>query len=151
MKSGGNVAKKHARTGGIDLNKNKRMKNEGKVSSEKAEETERKGKPGKTERNSEGGLCAVKREKKSRGSESGLSPGFLAKQELGRKGKRESANKCSSPSTLRKKRKRTSPDDLNCASTSPGKPYHGRTWIPVGEGEVQTTSTLQILKIYLNR
>ena len=24
--------------------------------------------------------------------------------------------------------------------------YHGRTWLPVGEGDVQTTSTLQILK-----
>ena len=141
-KSGGNVAKKHARKGGMDLNTNKRMKNEGKVSSEKAEETERKVvvKPGKTERKSEGGLCAVKREKKSRSSESGLSRGFLAKQKLVRKGKRESPNKYSSPLTIGKKRKVTSPDDLNCAPTSPGKPYHGRTWLPVGEGEVQTIS-----------
>ena len=141
-KSGGNVAKKHARKGGMDLNTNKRMKNEGKVSSEKAEQTERKVvvKPGKTERKSEGRSCAVKREKKSRGSESGLSPGFPAKQESGRRGKRESADKYSSPTTLGKKRKVTSPDDLNCAPTSPGKPYHGRTWLPVGEGKVQTTS-----------
>merc|ERR1719495_1755084 len=107
----------------MDLNTKKRMKNEDKVSSEKAEETKRKVvvKPGKTERKSEGGLCAVKREKKSRGSESGLSPGFLAKQELGRKGKRESAKKLSSPSTLGKKRKGRSLGDLNRASTSSGK------------------------------
>merc|ERR1719495_2155970 len=121
----------------MDLNTKKRMKNEDKVSSEKAEETKRKVvvKPGRTERKSEGGLCAVKLEKKSRGSESGFSPGFFAKQELGRKGKRESANKYSSPTSIGKKRKRTSPGDINCAPTSPGKLYHGRTWLPVGEGE----------------
>ena len=152
-KSGGNVAKKLVRKGGMDLNTKKRLKNEGKVSLRKAEEAERKVvvKPGKTERKSEGDLCAVKREKKSRGSESGFSPGFFAKQELGRKGKRESANKYSSPTSIGKKRKRTSPGDINCASTSPGKLYHGRTWLPVGEGEVQTISILQILKIYLKR
>ena len=130
-KSGGNVAKKHVRKGGME------------ESSDKAEKKERKVavKSGKTERKSEEGLCAVKREKKRRGCESSLSPGFLVKQ--GRKGKRESANKLGSPSTLGKKRKRTSPDDLNCAPTSPGKPYHGRTWLPVGEGEVQSISNSQ--------
>ena len=129
-KSGGNVAKKHLRKGGMRACSVKAEKEGGKVAV----------KPGKTERKSEGGSCAVKQEKKSRGSESGLSPGFPAKQELGRKGKRESADKYSSPTTLGKKRKVTSPDDLNCAPTSPGKPYHGRTWLPVGEGKVQTTS-----------
>ena len=125
-KSGGNLAKKHLKKSGR------------KESSVKTEKKERKAvvKPGKTERKSEGGLCAVKLEKKSRGSESGLSPGFLAKQELGRKGKRESANKLSSPSTLGKKRKGTSLGDLNRAPTSSGKLYHGRTWLPVGEGKV---------------
>ena len=152
-KNGGNVGKKHIRKGGMDLNTKKRLKNEVKLSLKKTEETERKVevKVGKTERKSEGGLCAVKREKKSRGSESGLSPGFLAKQGLVRKGKRENVNKYSSPTTIGKKRNGTSLGDLNRAPTSSGKLYHGRTWIPVGEGEVQTTSTVQILKIYLNR
>ena len=141
-KSGGNVAKKHFRKGGMKVCSVKAEKEGGKVAF----------KPGKTERKDEGGSCAVKREKKSRGSKSGLSPGFLAKQELVRKGKRENVNKYSSPTTIGKKRKGTSPGDLilNCVPTSPGKPFHGRTWLPVGEGEVQV-STLQILKIHLNR
>ena len=141
-KIGGDLAKKHVRKGGKDLNTKKILKNEGSLSSEKA---------GKTERTSEGGLRAVKWKKKSRESESGLSLHFLAKQELGSKGKGESANKYSS-TTIGKKRKGKSPGNLilNCVPTSPGKPFHGRTWLPVGEGEVQV-STLQILKIHLNR
>ena len=55
-KSGGNVAKKHVRKGGKDLNTKKILKNKGSVSSEKARKTERK---------SEGGLRAVIQKKKS--------------------------------------------------------------------------------------
>ena len=126
-KNGGNVAKKHFRKGGMKVCSVKAEKEGGKVAF----------KPGKTERKDEGGSCAVKREKKSRGSKSGLSPGFLAKQELVRKGKRENVNKYSSPTTIVKKRKGTSLGDLNRVPTSSGRLYHGRTWIPVGEGEVQ--------------